>query len=435
MSTQEDILLPRAQRRRNGQKVQNNTKPVDQANMTYVSDTGDPNDAVRQGVYDNTQQRIEAMSGAQGNPQTIDVQGKGLAPTYGQRQVPQATPLPTAAPTTQATTQPQQLATSKTGVVQVPKATPIPVQDNGKVSDMAKDKDLTYKDMLAMLQDQKAEEEKRIKREKQAARIAAIGQGLSSLANLYYTTKGAPNAFTPELSERMRTKYDQLTKERSANDKAYLQAYMSMLEKQRNDARIRERNEITNNYYKTKGDLEREKQRQEAALKQQAQEFAQKNAQDKHEETKRHNMAMEQNAEERAKTYKESVDKKGSSKSSGSSNRTWSFIDANGITHTYPNQKEYDAAVKYYGKLGGVTPTETKTSRSRTDDGFGGMKETENEREENKSTSSIAAEMRAKADENKAAKERSNQAKGNGNKPKGKNGNGQAVKRQAKHPI
>ena len=429
-------MLPRAQRRRNGQKVQNNTKPVNQANMTYVSDTGDPNDAVRQSVYDNTQQRIEAMSGAQGNPQTIDVQGKGLAPTYGQRQVPQATPLPTAAPTTQAPVQPQQLAASKTGVVQVPQGKPISTQDNGKVSDMVKDKNLTYNDMLAMLTDQKAAEEKRIRREKQAARIATIGQGLSSLANLYYTTKGAPSAFTPELSERMRTKYDQLTKDRTANDRAYLQSYITMLERQRNDARIRQRNEITNNYYKTKGDLETEKQRNEAALKQQAQEFTQKIAQEKLDETKLNNRERNKNAEERNNIYKESVNKRGtSSKSGGGSGRTWSFIDADGITHTYNNKAEYDADVKYYGKKGGVTLTEDKTSISERRDDFGSTNTTESTSKVNKSTSSVAAELKEKADENKAAKERSNQAKGKGNKPKGKNGNGQAVKRQAKHPI
>lgn len=425
MSTQEDILLPRAQRKRMRMQV-SDAKPVQQADMTYVSDTGDPNDAVRQGVYDNTQQRIEAMKGAQGNAQTIDVQGKGLAPTYGQQQVPQGKPLPTAAPNpSQAQVKPQQLVNSKTGVVSVPKATPIPVQ--GKVTEQQKP--LTYDDVLRMMGKQKEDEEKRIRREKRSNLIAAIGNGLSALSNLYYTTKGAPSAYTPELSARMRERYDALEKERSANDKAYLNSYLTMLEKKRNDERIRERNNITNNYYTAKSELEREKQRQEAALKKQQQEFAQELAKRKQDEVERNNREKNKNAEERAKTYKESVDKRGSSKSSGSSSgRTWSFIDADGVKHTYNNKAEYDADVKYYGKKGDVTLTEDKTSVSERSDGFGGKNTTESTSKVNKSISSVAAELKEKAEQNKKVKD-------NANKGKDKNGDGQVVKRQAKHPI
>lgn len=416
MSTQEDILLPRAQRKR--MRLQQSAKPIDQANMTYVSQDDDPNNAVLQSVDDNAGQRIQGIKDMPVKPQTIDVQGKGLAQTYGQRQVPQATPLPTAAPTTQAPTQPQQLATSKTGVVQVPKATPIPVQDNGKVTDMVKDKNLTYNDMLAMLTDQKAAEEKRIKREKQAARIATIGQGLSSLANLYYTTKGAPNAFTPELSERMRTKYDQLTKERTANDKAYLQNYITMLERQRNDARIRQRNEITNNYYKTKGELEREKQRQEAALKKQQQEFAQQNAQDKLEETKRHNKAMEQNADNRNKVAQQKVNAYiqkygGTGRNSDGTTNYWVY-GPDGKKHYFKNKSQrdvYATELAMKNKDGDTPITEEKIVTTETSDRYGDTKTNTRTSQEKLSGDRITANVNNKYKPT---------PKGNANKGKGK---------------
>ena len=401
MSTQEDILLPRAQRKR--MRLQQSAKPIDQANMTYVSQDDDPNNAVLQSVDDNAGQRIQGIKDMPVNPQTIDVQGKGLAQTYGQRQVPQATPLPTAAPTTQqAPTQPQQLATSKTGVVQVPKATPIPMQDNGKVTDMVKDKNLTYNDMLSMLTDQKAAEEKRIKREKQAARIATISQGLSSLANLYYTTKGAPNAFTPELSERMRTKYDQLTKERTANDRAFLQNYITMLERQRNDARIRQRNEITNNYYKTKGDLEAEKQRQEAALKQQAQEFAQKIAQEKLDETKRNNKERNEIARTRNVIAQINATNRGKSVRGGrnSAGKYW-ITDEYGKTWYYDNATMYGEKVNEIGQRLNVGDYDnvTRTSTSEVPDGLGGtqIKTSKTTSQQKKSNAAKAAEVTRKA--------------------------------------
>lgn len=65
---------------------------------------------------------------------------------------------------------------------------------------------------------EESDEEKRLKRNRQT--IAALGDGLSSLSNLYFTTQYAPN--TPmsslsSLSEKMKARYDKIDAERNAD--------------------------------------------------------------------------------------------------------------------------------------------------------------------------------------------------------------------------
>ncbi len=60
------------------------------------------------------------------------------------------------------------------------------------------------------------EEEKARKRARSKALINAIGDGISAMANLYYTTKGAPDAYTPSgsLSRAGRARYDRMMADR-----------------------------------------------------------------------------------------------------------------------------------------------------------------------------------------------------------------------------
>lgn len=53
----------------------------------------------------------------------------------------------------------------------------------------------TYRDILAKLAPQTSEEDKRkqMRRERRKAIVSALGDGLSALSNLYFTTKGAPD--------------------------------------------------------------------------------------------------------------------------------------------------------------------------------------------------------------------------------------------------
>lgn len=90
------------------------------------------------------------------------------------------------------------------------------VQEALKHSDSGR---LSYATMRKVLdtqheQKQKIDDERAAKQRKRAMLWAAIGDGVSSLANLYYTTKGAPSAYDPRtsLSKQAQERYDYLDK-------------------------------------------------------------------------------------------------------------------------------------------------------------------------------------------------------------------------------
>lgn len=68
------------------------------------------------------------------------------------------------------------------------------------------------------------EDEKAKKREKREKVISALGDGLSALSSLYYTTKGAPVTYDPQnsLSEAARKRYDKIKEDRDRNRQTYL---------------------------------------------------------------------------------------------------------------------------------------------------------------------------------------------------------------------
>lgn len=95
----------------------------------------------------------------------------------------------------------------------------------------AQPQQLSYVDMLNKMYTPETPEEKakRERKEKWDKTAAAIGDGISALANLYYTTKGAPNSYDGKnsMSERTRQLYDKLDKDRKENDRWYLNYYMN----------------------------------------------------------------------------------------------------------------------------------------------------------------------------------------------------------------
>ena len=84
------------------------------------------------------------------------------------------------------------------------------------------------------------EEEKRKKRE---ALISSIGDTVSALSNLYFTTKGAPNAYKPNdtMSAKAKERWDKLVKEREAQKAAALNYYMNIYKTEEQKALGRER--------------------------------------------------------------------------------------------------------------------------------------------------------------------------------------------------
>ena len=85
------------------------------------------------------------------------------------------------------------------------------------------------------------------KRRKRNAVIAAVGDGISALSNLYFATKGAPSSFNAKesMSNKMYERYEKLRKEREAKDKLWLNGYMQaqrldeLSSKARHDAQLR----------------------------------------------------------------------------------------------------------------------------------------------------------------------------------------------------
>lgn len=73
--------------------------------------------------------------------------------------------------------------------------------------------------------EQRRQREKKQKRENV---MSAISDGISSLANLFFTTRGAPDSFNPSNSMLARTKerWDKINADRQANDRAYYEAYV-----------------------------------------------------------------------------------------------------------------------------------------------------------------------------------------------------------------
>lgn len=72
------------------------------------------------------------------------------------------------------------------------------------------------------------EDEKLRKKRKRDEIFAAIGDGISALSNLYFTTQYAPNMYDPKnsMSERTRIRYDKLLQDREKKKSAYYEGML-----------------------------------------------------------------------------------------------------------------------------------------------------------------------------------------------------------------
>lgn len=93
-------------------------------------------------------------------------------------------------------------------------------------------KRMSYEDMFRKLNpyqpptDQELEKERKKQRREQI--FAAIGDGISALSNLFFTTQYAPNMYSGRntASQRTRERWDKLAAERNANMTAYINGLM-----------------------------------------------------------------------------------------------------------------------------------------------------------------------------------------------------------------
>ena len=101
----------------------------------------------------------------------------------------------------------------------------------GKVVDSTPRK-MSYKEMYQALNPYKPpteeELEKQRKKERRQKIFAAIGDGISALSNLYFTTKGAPNMYNPNNSQQAEVKdrWDKLKQERDQHMREYTEGLM-----------------------------------------------------------------------------------------------------------------------------------------------------------------------------------------------------------------
>lgn len=127
----------------------------------------------------------------------------------------------------------------------------IPIVKKDEKSQQEQPKPMSYADMFKAIygngEDETPEQKaRREKREKTKARIAAIGDGLRALSNMYFATKGAkvvhdPNSdMTPTMQKRKQMLEQQLEKNKSAWLNGYLKAQALDEEARKNNLTIAE---------------------------------------------------------------------------------------------------------------------------------------------------------------------------------------------------
>lgn len=140
-------------------------------------------------------------------------------------------------------------------------------------------KKLSYVELFQQLSPYKPptpeELERERKKQKREAIFSAIGEGISALSNLYFTSQYAPNAFDPSKGMAATTKkrFDQLKKEREANQREYMSGYMRAMQMdadaardERNWSHTIEREKITDKWRQAAEDRAQAKADRDAKL-------------------------------------------------------------------------------------------------------------------------------------------------------------------------
>lgn len=79
-----------------------------------------------------------------------------------------------------------------------------------------------------------AEKRDRLKRQRRNQLFAAIGDGISALSNLYFTTKGSPSADqSKSMSKALRDRYDKEDKERQIEETSNLNSMLQLMNQKR----------------------------------------------------------------------------------------------------------------------------------------------------------------------------------------------------------
>lgn len=247
----------------------------------------------------------------------------------------------------------------------------------------------------------KEEQERERKRQKRDKMLAAIGDGISALSNLYFTSRYAPNAFDPStsMSARAKARWDRIKAEREANRRAYVNDYMRAAQTEAEDeyrqGELKHRAEREAAADKAAADaVQREKERDDWERKFKTKAADDKKAADdreyelkkaKAEEDRRHNRKMEGIASVRAS-------RTGSGGGSSKGGKPYGTF----LGKTYKTKADYDRAVVAYARSNGIPLTYGKEST----DEYGMKSKTQT----NRTIAGLAAEAEAHYRRSHAAK-------------------------------
>lgn len=122
-------------------------------------------------------------------------------------------------------------------------ATPAAAQSASSLQAPPEKKKLTYTEMFQQMSPYKPptpeEVEKERKKQKREAIFSAIGDGISALSNLYFTSQYAPNAYDPTrgMAATTKARFDKLKKEREDNQREYMAGFMQAMKMDADDER------------------------------------------------------------------------------------------------------------------------------------------------------------------------------------------------------
>lgn len=274
--------------------------------------------------------------------------------------------------------------------------------------DSKKKSAMSYADMFAAMEPYKEptkeELEKERKKEKRERLFAAIGDGISALSNLFFTTQYAPNMYDPNKetnSEKVENYWTNLRKEREANRRRYVEGYLKA--KQADDLHaIQQQNADVAEAYK-KSEAERKAKAQEISnariqamtdlYNEKAKGIGKTNeAQVKYLEAKidalNRGLDIKEATAEAEIAYKEAMTNKANrtgsgGKSGGGKSGGKPYATLNGVP--YASKADYERAVVSYAKQYGI-PLQYKKKG-----GVGGMTETTT----NRTIASLASDVEA----------------------------------------
>jgi hypothetical protein len=308
-------------------------------------------------------------------------------PTSGQQEQPQKenNPFPTSAPD---------------GYTRQGSEAPAPSYDGAGTTDNSSSnasgtpekKSLTYEEMWEQMNPYKAptpeEVEQEKKKQKRRALWAAIGDGVSALANLYFVGKGAYDASPTKegsMSARLKADMDRLQKEREANQERYVNGYLRALKYDRDAANANRayqhqldreayEDERDKGKYKAQEDYWRNRAAgaeedanyrkahadRERVLADAQQELSDAELEYKKAQTEAQRAAAKARLDSaRAQLIRAAKYQGGSGGSRGSGGgKPYGTLTIEGVTHSYPTKADYDKAVSEYAKKYGVSEQE-----------------------------------------------------------------------------